>query len=142
MKTDFSKYVDIPYKHRGRDFDGCDCLGLVVLMYKEERGIILPDYLDIEYNCDLNENDDTYLEEGWSEQMKKAWRPVKPPLQKWDGLLFYANSRRVVADHMGICIGDDKFLHTSAHYKMSMVSKLDKFWLSKLYAGARYIGAS
>jgi len=142
MKPDFSKYIDIPYKHRGRDFNGCDCLGLVILIYKEELGIILPDYLDIEYNCDLNKEDNTYLEEGWAEQMKLAWRPCKPPYERWDGLLFYANSRRVIADHMGVCIGDDKFIHTSSKYKMSMVSRLDKLWLSKLYAGARYIGKS
>ena len=142
MKTDFGKYIDIPYKHRGRDFSGCDCLGLVILVYKEERGIILPDYLDIEYNCDLNKNDDTYLEEGWSEQMKLAWRPCNPPYKKWDGLLFYASARKVVADHIGLCIGDGKFIHTSLHYKMSMVSRLEGIWEKKLYRGARFIGKS
>ncbi len=141
MKTDFSKYVDIPFKHRGRDFSGCDCLGIVILIYKEERGIILPDYLDQEYNL-RNKEDDSRLEEGWAEHMKLAWRPIKPPFKRWDCLIFYANSKRIVADHMGICIGDDKFLHTSALYRQSMVGRLDKFWLSKLYAGARYIGAS
>ena len=140
MKPDFSKYISIPYKHRGRDFNGCDCLGLVILTYKEELGIILPDYLDIDYSYDMNQDDDTYLEDGWSEQMKLAWRPIKPPFKRWDGLLFYANARRVVADHMGICIGDNKFIHTNAYYKLSMVGTLDKFWLSRLYAGARYIG--
>ena len=142
MKHNFSKYIDVPFKPRGRDFSGCDCLGLVILIYKEELGIILPDYLDIDYDCDLNMNDDTYLEDGWEEQMLLDWRPIRPPFKRFDGLLFYANSRRVIADHMGVCIGDGKFIHTSGHYKQSMVGRLDKNWLSKLYAGARYVGKS
>lgn len=142
MKPDFSKYINIPFKHKGRDFNGCDCLGIVILIYQEELGITLPDYLDIDYNCDLNQDDDTYLEDGWADGMKSVWKPVKPPFERFDGLLFYANPRRVIADHMGVCIGDDKFIHTSGYYRMSMVSKLDQNWLSKLYAGARYIGTS
>jgi len=140
MKINFGKYINIPFKPQGRDFNGCDCLGLVRLIYKEELNIILPEYLDIDYNCNLNKNDDTILEDGWEEQMKLAWRPIRPPYKRWDGLLFYASARRVIADHIGLCIGDGKFIHTSMHYKMSMVSKLEGLWESKLYGGARYIG--
>lgn len=38
------KYLRIPYKTHGSSFDGCDCGGLLRLVYKEELGIILPDW--------------------------------------------------------------------------------------------------
>lgn len=34
----------IPFREHGRDFTGCDCGGLVWLVYKTELGIELPDW--------------------------------------------------------------------------------------------------
>lgn len=138
----FSKYIDIPFKHRGRDFSGCDCYGLVRLIYKEELGIDLPDYLEIDYNCNLNDRDETHIQDGYQYHLQHGWNPVKPPFQLYDALVFYASARKVVADHIGLYIDDGKFIHTSAHYKMSMVSRLDRIWEAKLYGGARYFGKS
>ncbi len=41
------KYVGIPFKDHGSDFDGCDCYGLVYLLYKEELGLMLPQVGDL-----------------------------------------------------------------------------------------------
>lgn len=143
MIPDFGKYINVPFKHRGRDWDGCDCYGLIRLIFKEELEISLPDFLEISYNCDLNEEDETHLEDHWEAGLDRGeWRKIDPPYKRFDGLLFYANSRRVIADHMGLVIGDGKFIHTSAKYKMSMVGKLEGIWESKIYGGARYFGKS
>jgi cell wall-associated NlpC family hydrolase len=40
------RYVGIPWRLRGRDFDGCDCWGIVWLVFKHELGIELPSYTD------------------------------------------------------------------------------------------------
>lgn len=40
----FERYLAIPYRKGGRTWDGCDCWGLVRLVLKEERGIILPSF--------------------------------------------------------------------------------------------------
>lgn len=37
-------FVGLPYRDHGRDFDGCDCWGLVRLVYRDQAGIELPSY--------------------------------------------------------------------------------------------------
>ena len=41
------RYLAIPYKRHGRSSTGCDCWGLVCLVYLEEYGINLPAYNDV-----------------------------------------------------------------------------------------------
>jgi cell wall-associated NlpC family hydrolase len=36
------RYIGIPYKEHGRDWDGCNCYGLIRLVYMTEFGIELP----------------------------------------------------------------------------------------------------
>ncbi len=42
-----TRVFNIPYKECGRDYDGIDCWGLVVLCHKELLGIEIPIYEDI-----------------------------------------------------------------------------------------------
>ena len=37
-------YVGIPYRPLGRDRDGCDCWGLLAMVWREQFGCDLPDY--------------------------------------------------------------------------------------------------
>lgn len=40
----FDRFVGIPYLDRGRSLVGLDCWGLVVMLFRELRGIELPSY--------------------------------------------------------------------------------------------------
>src|SRR5580704_13710594 len=41
------KYIGIPFKDEGSNFDGCNCWGLVRLVLIQEAGIAVPAYGDI-----------------------------------------------------------------------------------------------
>lgn len=55
----WEKYTHIPFKDKGRDASGVDCWGLVGLIYQQELGIVLPDYLE----CYETSNDRDILSE-------------------------------------------------------------------------------
>lgn len=50
MDAWWNRYIGIPFQSRGRSFNGCDCWGLVVLVYEHELAHPLPSaghlYLD------------------------------------------------------------------------------------------------
>jgi cell wall-associated NlpC family hydrolase len=42
----FDQYVGIPYVDRGRSLVGCDCYGLLHLVFRELRGLELPSFAE------------------------------------------------------------------------------------------------
>lgn len=42
----FSKYIGIPFKDKGRTYEGLDCWGLLCLIFKEQFNIEIPTFLD------------------------------------------------------------------------------------------------
>lgn len=69
---DYSRYLTIPYKVRGRDFDGVDCWGLVRLFLLNEFGIEIDNYLQYSVK-NLEEVKQVAKEE------KKKWIKVEIP---------------------------------------------------------------
>ena len=39
-----NKYVGLPWAWKGRTSEGVDCYGLLRLVYRDERGIALPEH--------------------------------------------------------------------------------------------------
>lgn len=68
-----NKYVGIPYVNGGRDLSGVDCYGLIKLVYENEYGELLPDWL----TDDISLQDRSRLIE---EQLQSGtWREVEMP---------------------------------------------------------------
>jgi len=100
------KYVGIPFEWNRCDFSGVSCWGLVVLVYKEEYGISLPD----------NSNFVSMVKEGIetpTDVYKKGMVPVSLDEAKEGNLLHLwtlLNNKQAPL-HVGIVVDKKRVLH-------------------------------
>ena len=128
----FSEYINIPYKNLGRSKEGCDCFGIIWLVFKEKRNIILPDFTDLKYTNEwYRQHENHILENLWD-----VWGVVNEPYKVYDGIIFY-HEKMKVANHIGMIIDDGKFIHVSQKFP-SRVDKLNPYWRSRIYKVMRY----
>ena len=104
---DVSKYAQIPYKDRGRDFDGCDCYGLAILIHKEEYGRTIADVF-----YPTSENPEAIAELIDSTRPTIGAKIVRSP-EEGDLLLMLIGGE---LSHIGIYVGSGMVIHTSKHY--------------------------
>ena len=98
----FLALVGSPFADGGRGPDSFDCWGLVREVYRR-YGIILPDY-DIGCYDILNVTAEM-------ERNRPYWHEHKPPNIPVPSVVAFRVSAPMV-NHVGIYIGDGKFLHT------------------------------
>jgi len=128
----FNEYINLPYKNLGRDKLGVDCYGLIKLPYKDKLGIDLPDFTELLYEEGWYRKENHILENIWDD-----WVEVQYPYKIYDILLFYSYELKTVVNHIGILIGEGKFLHISSKYS-SRVDRLEQYWKSRLYKVLRH----
>jgi sulfur carrier protein ThiS len=128
----YNKYIGLPYQANGRTTSGIDCWGLAVLVYSEELGIELPSFTD------------SYLGitgEGVSELVKvtkEGWQLVQD-YKLGDLCVFNILGEPT---HVGIYVGDNKFLHIREGMD-SVIESLDSYrWRHRLEGTYRYVGNS
>jgi len=96
--------------------EGFDCSGLVYYAYKE-AGIIIPRTTDTQY--------------------KKA-RKIELKYAKEGDLLFFSTSG-TGATHVGIYLGDGKFIHAPSQGKKVRKADVEtKYWKNNLYGAATF----
>jgi cell wall-associated NlpC family hydrolase len=120
-KFDTSKYIMIPYKNKGRTSEGCDCWGLVRLVYMKEFDIILPTLLAAYSNAMDGEKVSTVVE---------ANKPLVATKQKdapeyGDVVIF---NMRGNPCHVGVYVGRNKVLHILSGTNSTLES-MDSFRL-------------
>lgn len=120
----FEKYIGIPYAEKGRDENGTDCWGLVRLVYKNELNIDLPSF-----TADYDTTDGERLEELFA-QYKEGWESTDNP-EVGDAVIFRIFGYE---SHIGICIGDNKFLHVREG-RDAVIESLDNAKWSKRITG-------
>lgn len=111
------KFIGIPYKHNGRDFDGMDCLG-IVFKYLEANGIQIP------------AGDGRFIEKNWYEEnperlldgLKSRFQKVND-VEPYDIALFQFKG---IPRHLGVMISKTRFLHAREGHRSSIM-RLDRY---------------
>jgi len=97
-------YIGIPFLKNGNNRNGCDCWKLIVMVYREQLGIDLPDYAEIfvtDSLASLRRVARTMKEE------RLKWRQVQTPIP-YDVILLRVNG---LVCHAGLVIDRRRMLH-------------------------------
>lgn len=110
--------ADTPYRYGGTTPDtGFDCSGFVRYVFEQTAGHILP---------------------RTSQQMSKLGDELKQDELQPGDLVFF-NTRRQPYSHVGIYVGEDRFVHSPAAGKAIVVVNMRERYWRKRYNGARRI---
>lgn len=107
------RYIGVPYRHGGETPRGFDCSGYVMYVYKE-NGIQLPRSVKQQY---------------------QAGRRVSKGALRPGDLIFFKTSRKRLS-HVGIYVGDGRFLHAPRSGKRVSYANMNKPYWKKRFAGA------
>ncbi len=107
-------YLGRPYRWGARGPDAFDCSGFVGRVY-EELGVALP------------------------RTTRELWTSLTPVSEPQPGdLVFFSFSGNGV-DHVGIYLGDGRFVHANSLENRVMIEPLDAPWYRRVYLGARRV---
>lgn len=126
----YNKYIDIPYRDGGRDASGLDCWGLVRLVYKDQYNIQLPNLSDQYTTAKDHDQVSEVLareKENWSAQQTA---------EVGDVIVFKMLGAET---HVGIYLGDSKFLHIREGVNSVVESVDSRLWKHRLVGYFKYI---
>jgi len=124
----YNKYIGLPYQDNGRTTAGIDCWGLACLVYREHLGIELPDL-----NDSYSGSTDIVVKE-LVNYTKESWIATKEP-KSGDICVFNILGEPT---HVGIYIGEGKFLHARAGQDSVIESLSSIRWNRRLEGTYRY----
>jgi cell wall-associated NlpC family hydrolase len=118
MKMAIVKYDETPYHYGGNSLDGIDCSAFTGSVYSQAFNMTLPRSAREQYTIG-------------------EIIPSREDL-KFGDLVFFNTRRRVKPGHVGIYIGDNKFVHASSKHGV-IVSSLGDEYYTKRYMGGRRV---
>jgi len=134
---DTTKYVGIPFRHKGRNPNtGLDCLGLVKSI-AEDNGINTSgyegDYVQTWYTLNDRQKHITELTDGFG----KATVPSNPDNLEYGDLILFKTCKNEPV-HIGVYIGNNQFLHCMKKCGVSM-SRLTHHWRNRIWKAGKLI---
>lgn len=110
--------IGVPYKYGGNSPDsGFDCSGFVGHVFKRSLGISLPRS---------------------AQQISRQGQPVKLAQLREGDLVFYDTNNQAYS-HVGIYLGDDRFIHAPSSGGSVRIENMDLDYWRKHFNGARRI---
>lgn len=113
-------FLGVPYKRGGNSFDqGLDCSGFVRLIYEQTAGKVLPRR---------------------SAEQAAATQPIDPSELQPGDLVFF-NTLKSAFSHVGIYVGDNKFIHSPRTGAVIRVEDMRVAYWQQRFNGARRVNA-
>lgn len=136
MYYDLAQYLGIPFRDHGRDATGCDCWGLVRLVYREQLGITMPDlgdrYSDAYAKGEVSRTAADATAESWNIDV------TGQPLRELDVLTF---TRAGIETHVGLYAAPGVMLHVME----GMLAAFERFdtvrWRRRFGRALRHVAA-
>ena len=114
-------FLGVPYKRGGNSFDqGLDCSGFVRLIYEQTMGLVLPRR---------------------SAEQAAATQPIEASELQPGDLVFF-NTLRSAFSHVGIYVGQNKFIHAPRSGAVVRVEDMTVPYWRQRFDGARRVDAS
>lgn len=126
---DFTKYIGIPFKAHGEDFNGADCWGLVNLVLKTEFNIQHPNIGEYKDDKDIRNNEKLFLI-----NIYKYWTKVVNP-EIGDCILIQFSG---VSSHVGIVVAKEMMLHTLRNKNAVIERFTTNLWQQRVKGFYRY----
>lgn len=127
-----SRYIGIPYVDNGRSEAGCDCYGLVKLVFENEVGIELASHSN---GYDGREDHDAISDLVHLET--KTWIEVDEP-RMFDVVLLRSAYESGEGYHVGVAVCPDRMLHTTLN-KSACIEKFTSYlWRNKVVGFFRH----
>jgi cell wall-associated NlpC family hydrolase len=132
--SNLGDFVGIPFVDRGRDYYGCDCMGLVHLIFKE-YGIDIPTY---DVKCDDTKAISEQFCWLYDNKESNGWAEIEEPEEPC--LITFAIDGNMPDQvcHVGTYVGNGKFIHTIAKQGSSIVKIRHPFYRNKIKGFFKY----
>jgi cell wall-associated NlpC family hydrolase len=117
---------------KGRDFEGCDCWGLVCLFNYHITGVHIPDYAGLYISADDSESVSKAIE-----CEKGNWKEIDySGLKAGDVILLRTTEG---AAHTGVNIGHNKMIHTAKGHNSVVDNFLSAKWKDRIEGFYRWV---
>ena len=128
----YSDYIGLKYKCRGRGPKYYDCYGLCKKVYKKLLNIELLNHLEVPYNDKWYKQGKNYI----IDNIDKNWVSVNKPYRKYDLIVLF-NGKTTYPNHVALWIGNNKILHIYEG-TTSRVDRYEGYWESKFHCALRW----
>ena len=127
-------FIEIPFKPDGRDRNGCDCWGLVCLVYREKLGIELPEYKGVFEAQTIAQLKNVSRV---MEREKESWVRVEKP-HEFDVVMIRSGA---YAWHVGIVIDRRRMLHVMSGINSTVEEYAGMDWKNRIEEFRRYVAS-